>query len=495
MATAPLTGSELEAYREQADRFQAELLEEYYLHFAGHKEELEIEPIYERYADLTTLDAANAIGDSVNGDRRLNELWRFACSGFMGDQTKTEETRISELETSLEATVDGETISFRMLRPTIANEPDRRKRQELDRVRCELGEEHLNPIYVDIAGKAHDAARLLGAENYYELHRRFGFRLDELAAQCRQLLDDTERLYEEQADRLLRERVGIGLDEAHRSDVPRLFRAVHWDSGFPADGMVPALRSTLADLGVDLDSQENVELDVEQRETKTPRAFCAPIEVPERVVLVIQPIGGADDWRALFHEAGHMEHFACTSSGLEMEERRLGDNAVTEGWAFLLEHLTGDPIWLARRLDFGRPREFAAEGAVQLLFFVRRYSAKLLYELELHRTDDLPAMRSRYVEILGDALKVEPSETDWLADVDAGFYVTEYLRAWSFEAQMRDHLREQFGNDWFGRREAGSLVRELWSLGQKPTADELLREVTGSEIEMTAVAERVRELL
>jgi hypothetical protein len=178
-----------------------------------------------------------------------------------------------------------------------------------------------------------------------------------------------------------------------------------------------------------------------------------------------------------------------------MEERRLGDNAVTEGWAFLLEHLTGDPIWLARRLDFSRPREFAAEDAVQLLFFVRRYAAKLLYELELHRTDDLRAMRSRYVEILGDALKVEPSETDWLSDVDAGFYVTEYLRAWSFEAQVRYHLREEFGNEWFARREAGSLVRELWSLGQKPTADELLREVTGSEIEMTAVAERVRELL
>ncbi len=190
-----------------------------------------------------------------------------------------------------------------------------------------------------------------------------------------------------------------------------------------------------------------------------------------------------------------MEHFACTSSALEMEEKRLGDNAVTEGWAFLLEHLTDDPHWLTRRLDFGRPREFAAEGAVQLLYFIRRYAAKLLYEIELHQADDVRALRSRYVELLGDALKIEPSDTDWLADVDPGFYVTEYLRAWGFEAQMRFHLREEFGNAWFARREAGALLRELWSLGQKPTADELLREVTGAELELAAVVERAREAL
>ena len=54
-------------------------------------------------------------------------------------------------------------------------------------------------------------------------------------------------------------------------------------------------------------------------------------------------------------------------------------------------------------------------------------------------------------------------------------------------------LRSEFGNDWFARREAGSLLRELWSLGQGPTADALLRDVTGAKLEMAAVAERVRE--
>ena len=115
----------------------------------------------------------------------------------------------------------------------------------------------------------------------------------------------------------------------------------------------------------------------------------------------------------------------------------MGDNAVTEGWAMLLEHLTIDPVWLERRLDFPRPREYAAEGAVQLLWMLRRYCAKLLYELELQSSGDVASLRPRYVELLSEALKVTPSDTDYLDDVDQGFYSSEYLRAWAFEAQLR----------------------------------------------------------
>src|SRR5207237_65774 len=210
---------------------------------------------------------------------------------------------------------------------------------------------------------------------------------------CRGFLDETETLWEDVGDKLFRARVGVGLGEAKRWDVIRVFRGVDWDSAFPGDRMVPALEATLGDLGIDLRSQRNVELDLEDRPNKSPRAFCVPIEVPERVVLVIKPQGGPDDWRALFHEAGHTEHFAHTSPSLSVEERRLGDNAVTEGWAMLLEHLTIDPVWLTRRLDFPRPEEYAAEGATQLLWLVRRYCAKLLYEIEVHRAADRARVR------------------------------------------------------------------------------------------------------
>jgi hypothetical protein len=489
------TPRELDDYREQADRFVAAIDEEFYLHYAGHKDSLDLAPIYERYGELTSLEQASRIGSAVDGDRRIRELWRFACSGYLGNLTREHAERIARLEAELTASVDGEQIAYRMLRPSIANEPDRARRARIEQARNELTEQHLLPIQLEATAVEREAVGALGAPTYAELHRRFGFRLDELGAQCREFLDSTERLWEDAGDRFFRNRVGVGLAEAQRWDVARVFRAPEWDPSFPGDRMLPALEATLGDLGVDLRAQENVELDVEQREKKSPRAFCSPIEVPQRVVLVIQPIGGVDDWRALFHEAGHTEHFAHTRADLSVEERRLGDYAVTEGWAMLLEHLVQDVAWLNRRLDVPRPAEFVAESATGLLYLVRRYCAKVLYELELHEGDDPAPFRKRYVEILGDALKIEPSPTDYLADVDEGFYSTEYVRAWAFEAQLKRFFREKFGSAWFTRRDAGSLLRELWSEGQRPTADELLKELTSAEITLESVAEYVRDSL
>jgi hypothetical protein len=478
---------EVDAFRDRADRFIADLDEEFYLHYSGLKETLDVEEVYERYDDLTTLDTALRMQSAPT------ELWRFACEGFLGNLTREHQARLARVEAELQASVDGETIPYRMLRVVMSNEPDRDKRQRLEETRVRLLEEHLNPIYLDAVEIDREAVAQLGAPNYYELYKRFGFRLDELADECRALLDETEKLWEREGDKLFRSRLGLGLTEARAWDVVRLFRAPELDQLYPSDRMVPALEATLTELGVDLRSQENVHLDLDSRPSKTPRAFCAPIEVPGKVMLVIQPIGGKDDWEALFHEAGHTEHYAHTSADLSTEARRLGDMAVTEGWAMLMQHLVTEPAWLNRRLDVPRPGDLAADGATSLLYLVRRYAAKLLYEIEFFQADELPQMRSRYFEILSDALKIPVNQESYLDDIDGSFYVTGYLRSWAFEAQLREFLRSELGSEWFAKRDAGDLLRELWSLGQGPTADDLLKDVTGAKLEMASVAERVRE--
>ncbi|HET7857282.1 MAG TPA: hypothetical protein VFL41_12575 [Gaiellaceae bacterium] len=497
MASAPPTSRELDTYRERIDRFVAELDQEYYLHYAGHKDTLDLKPLYDAYPDLSELEQAQALGQAAETDSGVSELWRFASENYLAELTREHAEKSATLEAQLETTVDGETIGYRMIRPTIANEDDRARRQRLEDARNRLTEEHINPIHVDGIAILNEAVPRLGASTYADLYRRFGFRLDELADQCRAVLGSTESLYETEADKLFRTRAGVGLGEAQRWDVARVFRAPGWDEAFPAEKMIPALEVSLADLGIDLRSQQNVELDVEQRPKKSPRAFCAPIEVPGRVVLVIQPMGGADDWRALFHEAGHTEHYAHVNPDLPVEARRLGDVSVTEAWATLMEHFLLEPGWLARRLDFPRPDEFAAEAATGSLYLLRRYCGKLLYELEFHAASELDekAMSARYVEILGDALKIEPSPTDYLGDIDPSFYVTGYLRSWALQAQLRNHFRDRFGSDWFASREAGSMLRELWGEGHRLNADDLLADVTGEELEMEAFAQSLREQL
>jgi hypothetical protein len=485
----------LDEYRSEADRFLAELEEEHYRHLAGLKDRLEIEPIYEAHAGLASLDACRWLEaeatDKPPGSASV-ELWRFGCEGYLGRLAREQAERIAALEASLTATFDGEEIAYRMLRPGLANEPDQARRESLDRARLELVE-RTNPLRIEAHERLEEGARELGARSMRDLYERFGLPLATLGEQCASFLADTEELYVSAFDRLLRTRIGMGLESARRWDVARALRAPGWDGEYPADRMLPALEGTLGDLGIELRRQANIHLDVEDRETKDPRAFCAPIEVPGRVMLVIKPIGGLEDWLALFHEAGHAEHFAHVSPRLHFEARRLGDNAVTEGWAFLVEHLVTDPAWLTRRLDAARPHDVAAESSAVLLYYVRRYCAKLLYELGLQSGADLGEMPDRYVELLGDATKVPYAPADYLADVDSGFYCTSYLRAWALEAHLVAFLREHHGRAWFADRAAGSLLRELWNEGQGMDADTIAREVTGQPLEFGSIGERIAE--
>ena len=230
----------------------------------------------------------------------------------------------------------------------------------------------------------------LGADNYTELYRRFGYPLDDLAGQCRACSPRRRSSGRTRAtaSSARASASGSARSSAGTSGAPgaarrgtRRSRPIgccrRWR------GRSPTSASTSA-------RQENVELDLEERPNKDPARVLPPIEVPGPRHPRDQAAGRAGRLaRALPRGRAHRALRAHRRS-LSPEERRLGDNAVTEGWAMLLEHLTIEPVWLERRLDFPRPHEFAAEGATQLLWLVRRYCAKLLYEIEFHAAADLP---------------------------------------------------------------------------------------------------------
>jgi hypothetical protein len=202
--------------------------------------------------------------------------------------------------------------------------------------------------------------------------------------------------------------------------------------------------------------------------------------VPAEVYLVMPPIGGRQDYAALFHEAGHAEHYGCTDAELAFEFRHLGDNAVTESYAFLLEGLTANPAWLEGLLGAEGAEAATEHARASRLVFLRRYSAKIAYEVELHGPGvDLDEMPGRYASLLGQRVGVEWPRETWLSDVDAGFYVACYLRAWALEVDWRGELEGRLGGEWFATAEAGAWLRGLWARGQRLGAEELLADAAG----------------
>ena len=485
---------DVNAYRRSAEAFLTDLTREYYLHYAGLKETYEIEPIYGRHEELFTARAIDDLREQRDAtepgsddSRRLRMLLDFAVEGHLGEQTKALETELAHREATLTLKLEDRQMGFRESSIIQANEPDAEVRATIEWARNEATESELGGLYREMLERRHRCTAALGWSSYSEMCAECkAIDLAALHVQTAAFNAGSDAGYPAMLEPEVRRTLGIELGELRRSDLTRFFRAPEEDGQFPADLLVPSLMETMLGLGIDVADQAAVHLDLDSRPNKTPRAFCAPVRVPGEVHLVLTPVGGRDDFDVLMHEAGHTEHYAHVDPQLSFEYRYLGDNSITEAYAFLFEHLIEDPEWLRRRLGIEDAGSLLAHGRIQRLIYMRRYAAKLTYELELHgaaQGRSWDELSQRYAQLIGGALHIEwPSET-FLADVDPGFYCASYLRAWALETHLRAYLRDRFGPAWFDEREAGDVLRRLWADGQRLGAEEMLGELTGERLE------------
>jgi len=461
------------AYSDEAEAFLASLMVEYYEHSAGLKESLEISPIYHKHRRLFRADAVRAL----LGDRASREglyLAQFAASNAIEDSLRGMTERIATGESQATVSWDGGEVPYRQAGILVANEPDPARRRDLE-ARTAHVTAQLNPTRRDRLARSHQLAVSLGFRDYVAMcDELWGLGLAWLGAAMDRLLAQTRDAYRELLSRRLAA-AGVSPAEATTADLAYVRRGLEFDALFPKDRLLPALRQTLAGLGIELEAQANVSLDVDERPLKSPRAFCAPVRVPGDVRLVIRPRGGHTDFETLLHEAGHLEHFANTRAEAPFAYRCLGDNSVTEGYAFLLGNLVAAPAWLRDVLEARDLRGYLELSRLGSLYYLRRYAAKLAYELDLHRAADPGALADRYAAMLGGALDLRVRPENWLQDVDDFLYCACYLRAWIFEVQLRQRLVSAHGERWFSSREAGAVLRDLWALGQEYTADELAR--------------------
>ena len=107
-----------------------------------------------------------------------------------------------------------------------------------------------------------------------------------------------------------------------------------------------------------------------------------------------------------------------------------------------------------------------------LLF--RRYAAKLQFELDFWgRFADDGGTNDGYASRLTEATGVRYRADGFLADMDAGFYSADYLRAWIRAAQLRSYLEREVGDDWWSSEETGDRLRALFAEGTRPSSEEI----------------------
>lgn len=426
-------------------------------------------------ASIAAVERAIGAAPDPREKKALRYFKRHLLAEYIDKAVAPLNDRIRNAESGEEADLDGAKVPYPQLAVLLATEPDRARRRRISDAALPVLSK-IEPDQLEKERKSQALARSLGFSCYNALSEELrSFSLDALARDCEDILAQTEPAYTEILGEVTREFMGVPPAEFRRCDVARLFQLDRYAGRFPAAGLMPAVASTLAEMGIDLKAQRNILIHDEPLPKKNPRAACFPLKVPDDVRLTVKPTGGVPDYETLLHEMGHAQHFANTATD-RFEFKQLGDNTVTEAYAFLFEELMDDPAWVAARTSL-TPAELKAYlkfRTFSRLYFARRYAAKILYERELHSGAANP--RERYRTMLSRAYGFPLDEKDaarYVSDVDDYYYAADYLRAWFLKAQIEAALRKKYGARWFENPFAGEALKSLWKYGQELNGDEL----------------------
>jgi hypothetical protein len=474
----------LDQYRRDFTEFNVACGREHYLFLSGQTNTLAIAPIYERYAHLFDRGLVEDLKRQLNEPDRfevenisINRLFAFAAEQFLEDSVKELSVEISQYEASATVEWRGHEMTFQDSTVAITTEPDRDARQAIYRARLSVIEA-ANGLRATRLLKLHGTARSLGYSSYlamFEQLRQLDY--SKIAKESSSLLSRTEGVYLRRLDDALRGNLGIRAEDAVRSDAMHLLHLTSFDEHFPPGPMLQIYGETMAGLGIRVRDQRNIGIDSEPRPRKNPRAFCAPISIPDDVRLVIRPAGGQSDYQAFLHESGHAQHYAWASKDLSPEFRYTGDYALTETYAFLFNHLISDSEWLAAFLGLRDSGDFTRSVMLGRLVTVRRYVAKLMYERELHLADDLTVAAGQYADLQTRATGFKTDPAEFLYDLDDSLYSASYLRAWAFEVSLREYLKTRFGSRWWTSHRTGDFLKQIWETGDRYTADEMAAQI------------------
>jgi len=486
-------------YERHAGAFLAEQEAETYAQWAGLRDDLAMEPIYARYADLFERPAIDALrklveagGPGLVGNR---SLLAFATDGYIGRQIAPLTDALSTAEATAVVVWRGEEIPYRAVQNRISQIDGRTERNALFASYLEAMEA-MNPVREERLAQTHELAAALGYRDYLQLVEvTRGFDPDALGAEARQFVKDTETPYFAALRRYLA-RIEIEQGDASLADLWYLTRGSGWDHWFEGRRLISVLEATLHGLGIELQSQAGATLDVEARPNKSPRAAVFVVNAPRDVRMVVQPRGGWDDYGAVMHEAGHLEHYLHVDPELPVSTRELGDQAVAEGFGMVLERLLMTPAWLIEQL--GMPEEhaegFADFYALYHLANLRTQAARHLFELQLHRGGATAVQRATYAGLVGLIAGAREPEERYLS-IDGGMYGAAYLRCARVDAALTDRLVAEHGETWWRSEGAGAMLREMWRSGYTLSADETIARLGYDALDWRPVVRQIRARL
>jgi hypothetical protein len=475
-------------YEERLQRYLYERSEEGRAVRVGEKETSEQAAIVARYSDLFSreqLDLLRECEQAAEDDERerLFRLVKTCEAGLITAELAEEDDELENRILAARIGWEGEEMPLRTAQARLAVLESYAKREELGELQADRNAE-FNDDRLELLGKWEalegDLSGIAEAVERNEYEKGISLReLERALAAASAAADDA---YTALRDKWFERLLG---DE--RADVPPSYHSAYMrrlsplESTYTRERSVEICMDTLKQLGFDMENDENIRLDLDDRPQKSPRACVIASDPPKVVHLITRAQGGLHDYQAFLHEAGHALHFAGCDPALSYTFRKLSrDHALTEIYSYILESISREPAWHAQYFDLSEAQAVENANATTFLeaLLFRRYVAKLQYELDFwSRYHESGPSNDGYSERLTAATGLRYRADGFVSDMDPGFYSADYLRAWIRSAQLREYLKREVGEDWWRRGETGERLRALFFEGTRPSSEEIAERI------------------
>ena len=468
---------------DQLSKFIYELETEDRLVRIGLKDTAQTAKIYKKHSALFTKETLAKIQEEIKKSKDLKtkeilERIYFTIAGsYIGLSLAPEEDKITTYFSKAKVKVRGEEVAYFQLAPMISKEPMVLARELLDDVATPVISK-INPKQLALLTSEIALIRDLGFSDYLGFYSK-AKKIDyaKFGAVVNKIKKETDNIWQRVAGRVCQEVLGKPFVNIRACHLLYLRSLSMFDNYFPKDKVVSIFEKWSRDIGLS-DLLAQVKIDDVARPRKNPRAVCYAPNPPKEVHLVIKPIGGEQDYEAMFHEGGHSLHYAGVDGRLPYTFRSLSrSNALTEAFAFILEDLVYSPQFLTTYLNISAftGAKIKWQAYFVNLMLLRRYLGKFLYEYEMFKKGAIKLGPSLYKKHLEATVGFVTKRENWLSDMDSGFYSAEYLRAWIASAQIKDYLEKKFGNKWFVNRRAGEFLRKLYARGVQDEVEDVIK--------------------
>jgi len=480
--TAVRTPAEYEA---ELQRYLFERAEEGRAVRVGEKEISERAEIVARYRDLFTREQLDALKEAEEGvagteRERVYRLRKTCESGLVDIELSEREDGLENAILAARVTYQGDELPLRSAQAQLAVLPSYADREELGNLQGDASAAFNDDRMELLRAREELDAELSGdpdpvARNEEEK----GISLRDLARVLAAASRGADEVYGRLSARWFDKLLGDDRPELPTSyHVSWLRRLSPLEATYTKERATEVCLQTLRELGFDLNQEPNIKLDLDDRPQKSPRACVIAADPPKIVHLITRAQGGLHDYQAFLHEAGHALHYGNCDPELPYTFRNLSrDHALTEIYSYIFEAISREPAWHAEHFDLSADQ--AKEHAEATIFLeallFRRYTAKLHFELEFWGSfgDGSAAGPDEYHRLLTSATGISYRPDAYLADMDAGFYSADYLRAWIRSAQLRQWLTREVGEDWWRNAKTGDHLRALFAEGTQPASEEI----------------------